>query len=95
MDSLVSMNFFGFTPDFFEYSERGFVDFLEGPAQTNIKAEFYIPLMVNNAINDGTAKMKVLSSNASWFGVTYKEDKEYVCEELKKLHEAGVYPAVL
>ena len=92
MDSLVSMNFFGFTPDFFEYSEKGFVEFLKGPAQTNIKAEFFIPLMVNQSINDGTAKLKVLSSNASWFGVTYKEDKPDVMRKIKELIEKGVYP---
>ena len=92
MDSLVSMNFFGFTPDFFAYSEKGFVEFLKGPAQTNIKAEFFIPLMVNQAINDGTAKLKVLSSNASWFGVTYKEDKPEVMRKIRELIEKGVYP---
>ncbi len=92
MDSLVSMNFFGFTPDFFEYSEKGFVEFLKGTAQTNIKAEFFIPLMVNQSIHDGSAKLKVLSSNASWFGVTYKEDKPEVMRKIRELIEKGVYP---
>ena len=92
LDSLVSMNFFGFTPDFFEYSEKGFVEFLKGPAQTNIKAEFFIPLMANQAVNDGTAKLKVLSSNASWFGVTYQEDKPEVMRKIKELIEKGSYP---
>ena len=92
LDSLVSMNFFGFTPDFFEYSEKGFAEFLKGPAQTNIKAEFFIPLMANQAVNDGTAKLKVLSSNASWFGVTYQEDKPEVMRKIKELIEKGSYP---
>ena len=92
LDSLVSMNFFGFTPDFFEYSQKGFVEFLKGPATTNIKAEFFIPLMVNQSINDGTAKLKVLSSDASWFGVTYKEDKPDVMNKIVNLIEKGVYP---
>jgi hypothetical protein len=94
-NSLVSMNFFGFTPDFFEYSEKGFVEFLNGPAQTNIKAEFYIPLMVNNAIHDGTAKVRVLSSKASWFGVTYLDDKPEVERKIRELIEEGVYPEKL
>ncbi len=92
LDSLVSMNFFGFTPDFFPYSEKGFAEFLKGPAQTNIKAEFFIPLMANQSINDGTAKLKVLSSNASWFGVTYQEDKPEVMRKIKELIAKGLYP---
>ena len=92
MDSLVSMNFFGFTPDFFPYSQRGFEVFLGGPAQTNLKAEFFIPLMVNQAIHDGSAEVKVLESDASWFGVTYKEDKPDVMNKILALIGRGVYP---
>lgn len=95
VESLVSMNFFGFTPDFFDYCEKGFVEFLSGAAMTNIKAEFYIPLMVNKAINEGYAKLKVLSSDASWFGVTYKEDKPDVMAKLRSLIAKGVYPEKL
>ena len=92
LDTLVSMNFFGFTPDFFEHSKEGFKKFLEGPAQTNIKAEFFIPLMVNNLINSDEAKLRVLSSDAAWFGVTYKEDKPDVVEKVQSLIDRGVYP---
>ena len=95
LDTLVSMNFFGFTPDFLSYLEDGFKTFLDGPAQTNIKAEFYIPLMVNNLINDKKAKLKVLSSDAVWFGVTYKEDKPDVVKKIQNLIDKGVYPKVL
>ncbi len=95
LDTLVSMNFFGFTPDFLGYLEDGFKTFLDGPAQTNIKAEFYIPLMVNNLINDKKAKLKVLSSDAVWFGVTYKEDKPDVVKKIQNLIDKGVYPKVL
>lgn len=95
LDTLVSMNFFGFTPDFLGYLEDGFKKFLDGPAQTNIKAEFYIPLMVNNLINDKKAKLKVLSSDAVWFGVTYKEDKPDVVKKIQNLIDKGVYPKVL
>lgn len=94
-DTLVSMNFFGFTPDFFTHSAEGFKTFLDGPAQTNIKAEFFIPLTVNNLINSGKAKMKVLSSDAVWFGVTYKEDKPEVMAKIRKLIDKQIYPAKL
>ena len=92
LDTLVSMNFFGFTPDFFEHSKEAFKKFLEGPAQTNIKAEFFIPLMVNNLINSDEAKLRVLSSDAAWFGVTYKEDKPDVVAKVQSLIDRGVYP---
>jgi dTDP-glucose pyrophosphorylase len=92
MDSLVSMNFFGFTPDYFKHSEKGFIEFLNGTAQTNLKAEFFIPLMVNNLINSNQAKLKVLSSDATWFGVTYKEDKPTVMAKIVQLIEKGIYP---
>ena len=92
LDTLVSMNFFGFTPDFFEHSKEGFKKFLEGPAQTNIKAEFFIPLMVNELINSDEAKLRVLSSDAAWFGVTYKEDKPDVVAKVQSLIDREVYP---
>lgn len=92
LDTLVSMNFFGFTPDFMEHLKDGFKEFLQGPAQTNIKAEYYIPLEVNKQINSKNAKLKVLSSDAVWFGVTYKEDKPDVMKKIVNLIEKGVYP---
>lgn len=92
LDTLVSMNFFGFTPDFLGHLADGFKTFLQGPAQTNIKAEYYIPLEVNNQINSKNAKLKVLSSDAVWFGVTYKEDKPDVMKKIVSLIDKGVYP---
>ena len=89
----VSMNFFGFTPDYFEYSEQTFKEFLSDENnQTNLRSEFFIPLMVNTLISNGTAKMKVLSTTAKWFGVTYKEDKPQLMAKIEALIEAGVYP---
>lgn len=89
----VSMNLFGFTPDYFEYSKKTFVEFLNSPeTKTNLKAEFFIPLMVNNLIGPGIARMKVLSTSAKWFGVTYKEDKPQLMAKIEELIEAGVYP---
>lgn len=92
----VSMNLFGFTPDYFEESERLFSEFLSNPANmSNPKAEFFIPLAVNALISSGKAKMKVLSSDARWFGVTYKEDKPEVVSKIRKLIDSGAYPEKL
>ena len=71
----VSMNFWGFTPDYFEYSN-----------------EFFIPLMVDKLINDGTATCEVLDTTSKWFGVTYPEDRPGTVEKFQKLHDEGVYP---
>ena len=92
----VSMNLFGFTPDYFAESEAMFKDFLSNPANmANLKAEYYIPMAVNALINNGKATMKVLSSDAKWFGVTYKEDRPDVVARIQKLVDEGVYPAKL
>ena len=89
----VSMNFFGFTPDYFDYSEEAFKEFLsEESTKTNLKAEFFIPLMVNRLIGGGVAQMKVLSTAAQWFGVTYKEDKPQLMAKIEALIGEGVYP---
>ena len=89
----VSMNLFGFTPDYFAHSEAAFCEFLAADStKTNLKAEFFIPLMVNRLISNGTATMRVLSTTAQWFGVTYKEDKPQLMAKIEALIEAGVYP---
>ena len=93
-ETTVAMNFFGFTPRYFDISESMFETFLEKNYKEP-KAEFFIPLVVNNVIVEKTATMEVLKSNARWFGVTYKEDKEYVTSEIKKLKDSGVYPKFL
>lgn len=87
----VSMNLFGFTPDFFRYSKEYFIEFLKAN-KDNLKAEFFIPLMVNHLISNGIAKLKVLSTSALWFGVTYKEDKPALMAKIESLIEKGVYP---
>jgi len=92
----VSMNLFGFTPDFFAESERLFKKFLSDPAtQANPKAEFFIPLCVNELINTGKVSLKVLNSDAKWFGVTYKEDRPDTVARIQALVDAGVYPSNL
>jgi NDP-sugar pyrophosphorylase family protein len=90
----VSMNMFGFTPDYFSHSDKFFRTFLTGNA-ANLKAEFYIPLMVDDLIKKGAASMRVLPTDSVWFGVTYKEDKPLVEERLRALIAAGEYPSNL
>jgi hypothetical protein len=93
-DTPVSMNMFGFTPDYFAHSDAFFRTFLTSNAG-NVKAEFYIPLMVDTLIKRGTASMRVLPTSAVWFGVTYKADKPMVEERLRALISAGEYPSSL
>ena len=89
----VSMNFWGFTPDYFQHSEEYFKTFLSDPKNMeNLKSEFFIPLMVDKLINDGTATCEVLDTTSKWFGVTYPEDRPGVVEKFQKLGEEGVYP---
>ena len=89
----VSMNLFGFTPDYFVHSEEYFKGFLSDEKNmSNPKAEFFIPLMVNELVGNGTAKLKVLSTTAQWFGVTYQADKPQLVAKIEELIEAGVYP---
>ena len=92
----VSMNFWGFTPDYFAYSEEFFKTFLSDPKNMeNLKSEFFIPLMVDKLINDGTATVEVLDTTSKWFGVTYPEDRQSVVDKIQALVDAGEYPAKL
>ncbi len=92
----VSMNMWGFTPDYFDYSEAYFKEFLSDEKnRTNLKAEFFIPLMVNKLVNDKTATVKVLDTTSKWFGVTYSADREGTVERIQSLINEGVYPAKL
>ncbi len=90
----VSMNLFGFTPDFFAHIEEDFKGFLKNNAD-NPKAELYIPYVVNNLIAAGKSKMSVLQTPESWFGVTYQEDKPKVLKAIRELVDAGIYPESL
>ena len=92
----VSMNFWGFTPDYFAYSEEFFKTFLSDPKNMeNLKSEFFIPLMVDKLINDGVATCEVLDTTSKWFGVTYPEDRQSVVDKIQALVDAGEYPAKL
>lgn len=87
----VSMNLWGFNPDYFEFSEREFVKFLEARGK-ELKSEFYIPAVVDTLIKNGEKSVKVLTTPSQWFGVTYAEDRPGVVERLAALHAAGEYP---
>ncbi len=89
----VSMNFWGFTPDYFQYSKEFFKQFLSDPKNIeNKKSEFFIPLMVDHLIKSCEATCEVLDTTSKWFGVTYPEDRPEVVEKLAALHAAGQYP---
>ena len=92
--ALCSMNMWGFTPDYFEYSARLFESFLEANINEP-KKEFYIPFVVDSMIRDGAAVIDVLGTPAHWFGVTYKEDRPGVVERFAQLVRDGVYPSPL
>lgn len=93
-DSLVSMNFWGFTPTIFDFLKEKFRVFIEQHADQP-KAEFYIPVVVNELIQAGQARVKVLTSTGKWFGVTYKEDREKVVQAIARQVDSGQYPEKL
>lgn len=92
--SPVSMNFWGFTPDFFPAAEQGLIDFL-GRRGSEMKSEYYIPAAVDSMIRSGTAECRVLETTAQWFGVTYPQDKPHVVASIAHLVAAGEYPSRL
>ena len=87
----VSMNFWGFTLKCFEFGDQLFLDFLEKNTE-NLKAEFYLPTIVNQMLASKKVSVKVLESDSKWFGVTYSDDKEKAQKEISKLKANGVYP---
>ena len=91
LNIFVSMNLWGFTPDYFEFSEKYFVDFLKENINTP-KAEFFIPLVVNELVTKGDASVKVLDTDSKWFGVTYAADRQGVVDKFAELHANGEYP---
>ena len=90
-DSHVSMNMWGVTPHIFDVLEKGFVEFLDGLTEADIKKEYLLPDIFDTLIKQGKATVKVLETGDKWFGVTYKEDKPFVVESFKKLIADGVY----
>jgi len=90
----VSMNYWGFHPSIFAEIEQGLHAFMKVNAQ-DPKAEYYIPNIVTDKINDGTMVVKVIPTTDTWFGVTYKEDKPMAVAAIAKQIESGVYPTPL
>ena len=93
-EELVSMNFWGFSGSIFGFLERELKTFFKDlkNALDPLKAESYLPMVVNKLISEGSVRCKVLDTSSQWFGVTYKEDKELVRESIGRLKEEGVYP---
>ena len=94
MESTVSMNMLGFTPDIFEKGKDLFRKFIASKG-SELKSEFYIPYMVNEIMQAGKGRCRVLTTTDKWFGVTYPEDKEYVRICFKELADKGIYPTPL
>ena len=90
-DQHVSMNMWGLPPKFLEELERGFPEFLGGIEEEDLKAEYLLPNIVDQLIQSGRGRVKVLETRDKWFGVTYKEDKEAVVASIRKLIADGVY----
>ena len=88
------MNMWGFTPEYFAYTEKAFRTFLAEHGQ-ELKSEFYIPTLVNQLIGEGKATCRVLDTPSKWFGVTYAEDRPQVVMKINRLINAGEYPAKL
>lgn len=93
-DSKVSMNFWGFDPAVFAYTEKIFGEFLAAQGN-NPKAEFFIPIIGDRLIKEGKGKIRVIPTSAQWFGVTYKEDAPVVQASLNALIAKGEYPRSL
>ncbi|MDD5704717.1 MAG: NTP transferase domain-containing protein [Kiritimatiellae bacterium] len=93
-DTIVSMNMWGFTPAFFALMEEQFGQWLTAN-HANPKAEWFIPLVVNNLLQSGRAEVRVLPTRGSWFGITYRDDRPRTCAAIAQLIAQGVYPARL
>ena len=91
VNSKVSMNMWGMSCDFLEVLEEKFTNFLEETSPEDLKSEFLLPLVIGNMVKETSVTVKVLETNDTWFGVTYKEDKDGVIQEFRKLVEKGIY----
>lgn len=89
-DTLVSMNLWGFRPDIFDYIEKGFKNFLKEKITVE-KSEYYLPTVVSELMDAGKKKVRVISAEDKWYGVTYKEDKENVVNAIGDMIEKGLY----
>ncbi|MFH1296868.1 MAG: nucleotidyltransferase [Bacteroidota bacterium] len=92
--TVVSMNFWGFTPSFFDHLHQGFTTFIKAHGE-DLRAEYYIPTAVNELIQNRKVTVRVLSCNEKWYGMTYKDDREVVVAGIRQLIEKGEYPEKL
>ncbi len=91
-DSCVSMNMWGLTPEFMEMLQTGFEEFFKNHSEAELlKAEYLLPGCIDELIQKGQVSVRVLESHDKWFGVTYKEDKEFVVKSFEQLIKNGVY----
>ena len=95
-DTVVSMNMWGFRQSLAARFEQDFVKFLKETMPANpLKAEYFLPLIPNSVIAEGSGSVKVLPSDARWYGVTYQNDLPGVLDAVKNMKDAGEYPAYL
>ena len=93
-DTVVSMNMWGFTPEFIAQARQGFADFLDRNLPVNpMKCEYYLPTVVTEALESGKAEVKVLTTPDKWYGITYREDKPELMAALRRMGDEGLYPA--
>lgn len=95
VESPVSMNMWGLYPDFFDILETGFDEFLKNLTEEDAGSEYLLPTIIGGLLDAGELKVRVLASHDKWFGVTYKEDKAIVVQEIQNLIEQGAYPETL
>jgi len=93
-NEIVSMNMMGFSPIVLDYFEKDLISFLKERGN-ELKSEFYLPTVLNNLVQNGTSSVKVLNTDSVWFGVTYKEDKDYVVKKINELITNGEYKTPL
>ncbi len=95
LNSIVSMNMWGFKPSLFASLETGFVEFLSNLGDNELKKEYLLPTKVGELVKENKAEVIVLKTSDRWFGVTYKEDKEAVVKSIRELIDKGEYPVKL
>ena len=91
-NTVVSMNFFGFTPEILDYIKDGFIRFLHDPSTDLATAEYYLPHAATQMLRDGLCDIKLLHTDAKWYGVTYPDDKPKVVAAIEKMISEGKYP---
>ena len=92
VNSLVSMNMWGLTPDFLDVLEKGFKEFFKTEVSENpLKAKYLIPIFIGELLSEGKMSVKVLKTNDTWYGITYHEDVAAVKDSFRKMLENGVH----